>query len=92
MPKDSDNNKFFDDFSKLAGSTMDMAFSSLSQLKEHVETITKTKLESTLASMNLVKREEFEVVKAMAEKARLEQGKLEKRLKAMEKSANVSTK
>lgn len=78
MQKDS---KLFDDFAKLAsgaaGTVMDM--------KREVEAIVLDKMEKLLGRMQLVRREEFEVVRLMAEQARVKQEELEKKLAYLEK-------
>ncbi len=82
MPKD---NKFFEDFIKLSGSVMDTAFNSAHDMKTQFEQTISAKLDEILRSRNLVTREEFEVVKEMAEKARLENEKLAKKIESLEK-------
>ena len=73
MQKDS---RFFDDFAKLASG----AASTLGDMKRDIENIVMEKVEKILHRMNLVRREEFEVVRQIAEKARLEQEKLAQEL------------
>jgi uncharacterized sporulation protein YeaH/YhbH (DUF444 family) len=53
-------------------------------VKREVETIVKAQGERVLNGMDVVRREDFEVVKAMAEKARLENERLEARIAALE--------
>jgi BMFP domain-containing protein YqiC len=55
-----------------------------SGVKSEVETRIREQLERVLASMDLVSREEFEAVKAMAAKARSEQEDLQKRVAGLE--------
>ena len=78
-------NRLFDDLARVANG----AFSTLSSLREEIETRVRERVERLLADMDLVPREEFEAVKAMAQKARMEQealaarvGELEQRLHA----------
>ena len=78
-------NKFFEDFSKLAGSAMDTAFNSFADMKSQFDHAVHEKVEELLKKHELVTREEFEVVRQMAEKARLEQEKLSKKVTALEK-------
>ncbi len=52
--------------------------------REEVETLVKSKLERLVADMDLVTREDFDVVKAMAAKARAENEKLEARVAELE--------
>lgn len=52
--------------------------------REEVETIVRGKLERLVADMDLVTREDFDVAKAMAAKARAENEKLEARIAILE--------
>ena len=61
-------NKIFDDISKVASS----AAGTLNSVKGEMEDGFKAWLERQLSGMDLVTREEFDVVKEMAEKARAE--------------------
>ena len=72
--------RFFDDFARLAAG----AVGALSGVKSEVETRLREQLERLLAGMDLVDRDEFEAVKAMAAKARAEQEGLAARLAALE--------
>lgn len=83
----NNNNNFFEDFTKLAGSAMDTAMHSMADFKAQFDAMVSSRLDSILNEKNLVSREEFEVVKKMAEKARSEQEKLEKKVKELEKKA-----
>lgn len=78
MQKDS---KLFDDVAKLASG----AAGTLLDIKREVEAAIMAKMERLLLKMNVVSREEFEVVRELAAKARAEQEKLEKRLSELEK-------
>ncbi len=73
-------NRFFDDLVKVANG----ALGSLANLGTEVENRIKDQAERVLARMDLVRREEFEAVKAMAAKARAEQEALEARLASLE--------
>lgn len=77
MRNDDQNLKFMDDLARVASG----AIKSLEYLREHV----KTMVNGFLNEMDLVTREEFERVEALAQKARENQTKLEKRLTALEK-------
>ena len=77
MRNDDQNLKFMDDLARVASG----AIKSLEYLREHV----KTMVSSFLNEMDIVTREEFERVEALAQKARENQTKLEKRLVAIEK-------
>jgi BMFP domain-containing protein YqiC len=78
MQKDS---KLFDDFAKLASG----AAGTFLDMKREIEAIVMDKMEKLMGRMQLVKREEFEVVRLMAEEARAEQEKLAKQLAKLEK-------
>ena len=73
-------NRVFDDLARLAAGAM----GALSGVKDEVEARLREQLERLLAGMNLVDRDEFEAVKAMAAKARAEQEDLAARLAALE--------
>ncbi|MCI5049502.1 MAG: accessory factor UbiK family protein [Rickettsiales bacterium] len=77
MQKD---HKFFEDISKLATG----ATSTMLDMKREMESMIKSQIEHFLLGMNLVTREEFEAVRAMAEKARLENETLKSRLDELE--------
>jgi BMFP domain-containing protein YqiC len=73
-------NRFLDDLARVATG----AFGTLSGVKTEVETRLREQLEKVLAGMDLVSRDEFEAVKAMAAKARSEQEDLVKRVAEFE--------
>ena len=75
------NNKFFDDMSEVMTSAMGVAQGA----KEEAETTMKSWIDRWLADRDFVTREEFDAVKAMAQKAREENIALSKRLDALEK-------
>jgi BMFP domain-containing protein YqiC len=82
---DSDNmvqtdNKFLDDLAKLATG----AAGTLHGVRQELEGIMRQRLDRMLADLDLVTREEFEVVKAMAVAAREENEALKARLEALE--------
>jgi BMFP domain-containing protein YqiC len=74
------NNRFFDDLAKLATGAMGAA----AGLRTEFETMMKDRLQRILADMDLVTREEFEAVRAMAVKARTEQEALLARVAGLE--------
>lgn len=74
------HNRLFDDVAKVASS----AVGTLSGLKNEVESRTRQKLDDLIARLDLVTREEFDSVMAVAVKAREEQEDLTKRLNALE--------
>jgi BMFP domain-containing protein YqiC len=53
-------------------------------VRREVETIVRSQLDRVLAEMDVVRREEFEAVREMAEKARVENEALAKRIAALE--------
>lgn len=79
-------NRFFDDLARVAGG----AFGTLTGLRNEIEELVRQRFERMLSDMDLVPRDEFDAVKAVAEKARLEQERLEKRVAALEKALSAS--
>jgi BMFP domain-containing protein YqiC len=73
-------NRFFDDMARVAAG----AVGALAGVRGEIETRLRDQLERVLAGMDLVSREEFEAVKAMAAKAREEQEVLLQRIEALE--------
>ncbi len=74
------DNRILDDLAKVASG----ALSGISGVKQEVEGRLRQQFERILAGMDLVKREEFDAVKAMAAKARSEQEDLATRLAELE--------
>ena len=74
------DNRFLDDLARVANG----AVGALSGVREEVEALVKQRAERFMADMDLVTREEFEAVKEVAAKARLEQEALETRVAALE--------
>ncbi len=73
-------NKLFDDLARVANG----AVSTLTGMKDEIDAMIRQRLERYLSKADLVTREEFEAVKAMAQKARTENEKLEARVKTLE--------
>ena len=73
-------NRLFDDFARMAGGALNM----LTGFKTEIEQIVRQQMEGWLSGMNLVTREEFETVRAMAAKARDEQENLLARIAELE--------
>lgn len=71
----------FDDLSRMASGAM----SSMSALRDEIEARLRDQFERMLANMDLVRRDEFEAVRAMAEKARAENEALAARVAALER-------
>jgi BMFP domain-containing protein YqiC len=74
------DNRILDDMAKVATG----ALGSLTGLRSEIEAKVQQQLERLLAKMNLVSREEFETMKSVAQAAREEQIKLERRLREIE--------
>ena len=72
--------RIFDDVTRLAGD----AATALSGIKSEVETAVKSRIERALADLDVVPRDEFETVRAMAILAREEQENLVARVAALE--------
>jgi len=73
-------NKFMDDMSQLMTNAMGVAQGA----KSEAETAMKSLLDRWLADRDFVTREEFDAVRAMAQKAREENEALKTRLDALE--------
>ena len=71
--------KIFSDFSKIAVD----AFGTLSGIKKEIDTIVKMKLEKFINKADLVKRDEFEVLKLMVNKLSKKNSNLEKSIKSL---------
>jgi BMFP domain-containing protein YqiC len=72
--------RILDDLSRVAAG----ALSAFSGLRDEIEARMREQFERILSRMDLVPREEFEVVKAMVVRAREEQETLQTRLAALE--------
>lgn len=75
------DHRLIDDLARVAGG----ALGTLAGMREEVEARLRRQFERILAGMDLVTREEFEVARAMAQKAREEQEKLAKRVAELER-------
>jgi BMFP domain-containing protein YqiC len=74
------NNRLIDELARLAAGAAGVAAS----MREEAYVLARQRLERLLAGLDLVARDEFEAVKAMAAKARAEQDALAERLRALE--------
>lgn len=81
-------NRILDDMAKVASG----AVSALTGLKGDAENMVRRQLERMLADMNLVSRDEFEAVKALAANARAEQEKLAQRVAELEADLKAARK
>lgn len=77
-------NKIFDDMSKLMSNAMGVAQGARSEF----ETAMKGFVDRWMADRDFVTREEFDAVRAMAQKAREENAALEARIAALEVKIN----
>lgn len=76
-------NKLFDDLAKVANG----AVSTVMGMKDEMDGMIRQRIERFLADADLVPREEFEAVKAMAAKAREENEALAARIAKLESAA-----
>jgi BMFP domain-containing protein YqiC len=74
-------NRLLDDLARMANG----ALNTLSGLREEIETRVRERVERILADMDMVPREEFEAVRAMAQKARTEQEDLAAKMAELER-------
>lgn len=75
-------NRLLDEFAKLMTDVADVA----QGFKREADNVVKSQLERFLSELDLVTREDFDAVKAMAAKAREENEALSIRLDALEKT------
>lgn len=78
-------NRLFEDLARVAGG----ALGTLAGLRTEIESLIRQQFERLLADMNLVTRDEFDAVQAMAAKARAEQEQMAARLAALEARCGV---
>lgn len=74
------SSRFFDELAKL----MSNAAGAAQGVRREIDTLVQSQVERVLNNLDVVKREEFEAVKAMAAKAREENDQLAKRLDELE--------
>ncbi len=74
------SSRFFDELAKLMGNAADAA----QGVRREIDTLVQSQVERVLNNLEVVKREDFEVVKTMAAKAREENDQLSKRLDELE--------
>ncbi len=80
-------NKMFDDLSQLMTNAMGVAQGA----KDEAETAMKGWIERWMADRDFVTREEFDAVRAMAQKAREENAALQARIEALETKAKPAS-
>lgn len=73
-------NRILDDIAKL----MTDAAGAAQGVKREIDSMVRAQVERLLSDMDVVRREEFEAVRAMAEKAREENERLEARIAGLE--------
>ena len=81
-------NKILSDLSKFAVDAM----GAFSGLKEEIETIVSLRVDKVIKKMNLVKKDEFEVLKKMVQKLMIENAKLNKSAKRQATKSKKTTK
>ena len=74
-------NRLFDDLARMANG----ALNTLSGVREEIETRVRERVERMLSDMDMVPREEFEAVRAMAQTARSEQEALTAKVAELER-------
>jgi len=79
------SNRIFDDLSKMMSNAMGVAQGA----KTEAETAMKSLMDRWLADRNFVSRDEFDAVRAMAQKAREENEVLKARIDALEGGAKT---
>ena len=80
------SSRLFDEFAKV----MTDAAGAAQGVRREVETLVRGQADRVMSEMDVVRREEFEAVKTMAEKARLENEALAERITALEARLNQS--
>lgn len=81
------SNRLLDEFAKLMTDAAGVADGA----RREVETVMRSQGERMLRDMDVVQREEFEAVKAMAERAREENDRLAERLAVLEEKLGGTT-
>ena len=81
-------NKILSDLSKFAVDAM----STFSGIKEEIETIVSLRVNKVIKKMNLVKKDEFEVLKKMVQKLLIENEKLKKSASRTKKTVKKNNK
>lgn len=79
-------NRLFDDVARVAGGAM----GALSGLRGELEVLVRSRINRILADMDLVTREEFEAVKAVAASARTDADIIRKKLADLEQALHAA--
>lgn len=74
------DNRLFDDLARVANG----ALHTMTGVRDEIETRMRERLERWLGDMDMVPRDEFDAIKAVAQAARTEQEKLVQRVEALE--------
>ena len=80
--------RLLSDLARMAGGAAGLA----AGMREEIEALVRQRVQRVLNGMDLVSREEFDAVKAVAQTARLEQEALEARVAALEAAAKPKRK
>lgn len=76
----TDRPKFFDDLAGVAGG----ALSALAGLREELSALVRARVEEAMRKLDLVKREEFEAMAELAQRAKIQVEALEARVAKLE--------
>jgi BMFP domain-containing protein YqiC len=79
-------NRFFDEMAKLFNDAASVA----QGVRREAESVFRTQMDRLVADLDLVRREDFEVVRDMASKARAENEELKRRIAELEKTAGIA--
>lgn len=77
-------NRFFDELAKM----MTDATGAAQGVRKEIDALVRNQAEKVLRDLDVVQREEFDAMKAMAQKAREENERLEKRISELEAELN----
>jgi BMFP domain-containing protein YqiC len=80
------SSRFFDELAKLATNAAGAA----QGVRREIDTLVKAQVERVLNDVGVVKREDFDVVREMAQKAREENDRLQERIAVLEARLGVS--
>lgn len=80
------SSRFFDEMSRLMGDAASVA----EGVRREAETAFRSQIERFVADMDLVRREEFDIVRDMASQARVENAALLKRIAELEKRLGIT--
>jgi BMFP domain-containing protein YqiC len=80
------SSRFFDELAKLATNAAGAA----QGVRREIDTLVKAQVERVLNDVGVVKREDFDVVRAMAQKAREENDRLRERIAVLEARLGVT--